>query len=259
MSAAQWVMVVGLSVGLGVLWRRHRFPGGWAFAFSLRYESDRAALANARNRARAVSREAALAESAAQAELTSAEVAYERKMRQLEQQMARLRNPGSGERLGSLGELVLFQHVLVVTSAPATRSIDLAGLDARFDTGRTNHSIYLTDVTGRVHRAKYPHMIPASDDQHRFDEEAVRDFTVAIQNAVADENSFRARVPHQLTQAEQQLKRARADTSAQEAARKRLAGVRQRNRLDPHRKAADSDLEEALQRWKTLTGHLPPT
>jgi hypothetical protein len=109
-----------------------------------------------------------------------------------------------------------------------------------------------------VHRAKYPHVLPAADDQQRFDEEAVRDFTVAIQNAVADENSFRARIPHQLTQAEQQLEEARTDTRAQEAARKKLAVVRQRNRQDPHRKVADSELEDALQDWKSLTGHLPP-
>ncbi|MFJ3799897.1 hypothetical protein ACIPSJ_26885 [Streptomyces sp. NPDC090088] len=258
MSTAQLVVVVVVGLGLGVLWRRYRYPGGWAFAFSWKYEGDRNALANARSKARTVSRKAAEAESAAQAELTSAQAAYERGLRQLEQQIARLRNPGAGERLGNLGELVLFQHVLVVTSGSATYSIELAGLDARFDTGRTNHSIYLTDVTGRVHRAKYPHILPAADDQQRFDEESVRDFTVAIQNTVADENSFRARIPHQLTQAEQQLEEARTDTRAQEAARKKLAAVRQRNRQDPNRKIADSELEDALQDWKTLTGHLPP-
>ncbi|MGV9503064.1 hypothetical protein ACWDQ0_32795 [Streptomyces sp. NPDC003642] len=215
-------------------------------------------MARARAKARALSHKAAAEESAAQAELTSAQAAHERNVRQLEQQIARLRHPGAGERLGSLGELVLFKHALMVTSGPATRSIELAGLDARFDTGRTNHSIYLTDATGRVHRAKYPHVLPATDDQYRFDEEAVRDFTVAIQNAVADENSFRARIPQQLAHAEQQLQLTRADTRAQEAARQKLARVQQRNRQDPHRKVADTELENALQDWKTLTGHLPP-
>lgn len=201
MGAVQLVAVVVVGLGLWVLWRRHRYPGGWAFAFSLKYESDRDVLANARNKARDLSRRAAEAESNALAALTSAQAAHEQKLRQLEQQIARLRNPGTGERLAGLGELVLFQHVLVVTSGPGTRSIALAGLDARFDTGQTNHSIYLTEVTGRVHRAKYPHLHPATDDQQRFDEEAVRDFTVAIQNAIADENNLRARLPRQLTQA----------------------------------------------------------
>ncbi|WP_330310427.1 MULTISPECIES: hypothetical protein [unclassified Streptomyces] len=212
----------------------------------------------ARSKARELSRRAAEAESAALAELTSAQAAYERRLRQLEQQIARLRNPGTGERLDSLGKLVLFQHVLVVTSGPGTRSIELAGLDARFDTGQTNHSIYLTDVAGRVHRAKYPHHQPAMPDQQRFDEEAVRDFTVAVQNAVANENSLHTRIPRQLTQAEQELEEARADTRAQEVARKEVTLVRQRNRQDPHRKVADSELEDALQNWKALTGRIPP-
>lgn len=258
MSAEQLVVVLVVGVGLWVLWKRHRYPGGWAFAFVWKYESDRDALANARHKAREVSLRAAEAESAAQAALTSALAAYERRLRQLEQQTARLRNPGAGGRLSSLGELVLFQHALMVTSGPAARSIELAGLDARFDTGRMNHSIYLTDASGRVHRAKYPHLLPATDDDQRFDEEAVRDFTVAIQNAVADENSFRARTPHQLSRFAEELEEARADTHAQEEARKQLARVRRRNRQDPHRKIADSELEEALQDWKALTGHLPP-
>ncbi|MET9720316.1 hypothetical protein ABZZ46_33635 [Streptomyces rochei] len=258
MSAVQWVVVVVIGLGLWVLWRRHRFPGGWAFAFSLQYESEREALTSARQKAREVSRRAAETESAALASLTSAQSTYERRLRQLEQQIARLRNPGAGERLSGLGELVLFRHVLMVTSGPGTRSIELAGLDARFDLGKTNHSIYLTAATGRVHRAKYPHLLPATDDQQRFDEEAVRDFTVAIQNAVADENSFRARLPQQIAAAEEALEEARADTRAQEAARDRLTQVRQRNRQDPHRKAADSKLEEALKDWENLTGRVPP-
>ncbi|MFJ1610401.1 hypothetical protein ACIOHS_44920 [Streptomyces sp. NPDC088253] len=258
MNAVQLVVVVVVGLGTWVLWRRHRYPGGWAFAFSLKYESDREALANARSKAREVSRRAAEAESAALAELTSAQAAYERRLRQLEQQIARLRDPGTGERLDSLGELVLFQHVLVVTSGPGTRSIELAGLDARFETGQTNHSIYLTDVAGRVHRAKYPHHQPAMPDQQRFDEEAVRDFTVAVQNAVANENSLHTRIPRQLTQAEQELEKARADTRAQEVARKEVTLVRQRNRQDPHRKVTDSELEDALQNWKALTGRIPP-
>ncbi|MGW6890389.1 hypothetical protein ACWGKK_36525 [Streptomyces chartreusis] len=258
MDAVQIATVIVVGLALWALRKRYRFPGGWAFAFSLRYESDREALASARNKARDVSRRAAQAESAALAALASAQDAYERRLRQVEQQLARLRSPGAGARLDGLGELVLFKHILVVTSGAKTRSIELAGLDVRFDTGRTNHSIYLTDVTGRVFRAKYPHVLPAMDDQQRFDEDAVRDFAVAIQNAVADENSFRARIPHQLTQAEAELEEARADTHTQEAARKQLTLVRQRNRQDPSRKVADSELEKALQNWETLTGRRPP-
>lgn len=244
--------------GIWVLWRRHKYPGGWAFAFSFKYEGERESLAKARNRARDAASRANQAESVARGALTSAQADYERRLHQLEQQITRLRNPGTGERLDGLGELVLFKHLILVTSSTGTRSIPLAGLDARFDTGQRNHSIYLTEATGRVHRAKYPHFLTVMDDQQEFDEDAVRDFAVAIQNAIADENTFRARVPTQLKKAEKELEDTRADTRAQEAARERLAQVRQRNRQDPHRKAADAELEEALKDWETLTGRIPP-
>lgn len=252
------VVVVVVGVGAWALWRRHRYPGGWAFALSFRHEAAREALANARNKARVAARQVEQTEATALAQLNSAKATYERRLHSLEQQAARLRNPGTGPRVDGLGELVLFRHVLVVTTVSGTRSIELAGLDARFDPGQKNHSIYLTEATGRVHRAKYPHALPASETQQRFDEDAVRDFAVAIQNAVADENHFRAQIPHQLTKTEQELEDARADTGAQEAARGRLSRVRQSNRQDPQRKVADAGLKEAIKDWETLTGRTPP-
>ncbi|MFG2426048.1 hypothetical protein ACGFWD_44720 [Streptomyces sp. NPDC048448] len=259
MDAVRVVAVVVVGLGVWALWRRHRYPGGWAFALSFRHEAAREALANGRSKARDAAHRADQAEAAALAELNSAKAAYERRLHSLEQQAARLRNPGSGPRVDGLGELVLFKHTRVVTSTTGTRSIELAGLDARFDPGQKNHSIYLTDATGRVHWAKYPHALPATETQQRFDEDAVRDFAVAIQNAVADENHFRAQIPHQLTTAEQELEEARTDTRAQKAARERLSRVRQSNRQDPHRKVADSELMEAVKDWETLTGRTPPT
>ena len=86
----------------------------------------------------------------------------------------------------------------------------------------------------------------------------MRDFAVAIQNAIADENTFRARIPAQLKKTEEKLEDTRADTRAQDAASERLAQVRQRNRQDPHRKAADAALEQARKDWETLTRHIPP-
>ncbi|MCW8102643.1 hypothetical protein [Streptomyces tauricus] len=254
MDALRLIVFGVVGAGIWVLWRRRRYPGGWAFAFSFTYEEDRDCLANARNRARDAARRATQAESAARGTLAD----YERRQHQLEQQIARLRNPGTGEQLSGLGELVLFRHLLVVTSETGTRSVPLAALDVRFDMGQRNHSIYLTEASGRVHRAAYPHLLPATDDQQQFDEDTVRDFAVAIQNAIADENAFRARIPTQLKRTEKELEDTRADTRAQEAARERLAQVRQRNRQDPHRRAADAALEEARKDWETLTGHIPP-
>lgn len=258
MSWASLTVIIVIGSGGWVLWRRHRFPGGWAFAFGSEYESDREALATARHRARVLARTAAQEESAARAELAAAEAAYEKRLRELEQRVATLRNPGSGQRLDSRGELTLFQHVLVVETQRGTRSMALAGLDVRFETGQKNYSIYLTEVTGQVYRAKYPHHLPVAEGHQQFDEDDVRDFAVSIANAVAKENSFCARIPQQITAAEKDLEDTRADTSAQDSARERLAGIRERNREDPRRKRADSPLEKALKDWERLTGRVPP-
>ncbi|WP_329317901.1 hypothetical protein OIE77_42390 [Streptomyces sp. NBC_01715] len=195
----------------------------------------------------------------AQGAVASAEATYDRRLRTLEQRIAVLRNPGSGARTAGLGELVLFEHLVVVTSGTGSRSIELAGLDVRFEMGQKNHSIYLIDATGQVHRAKYPHHPPVADPLvQRFDEDEVRDFAVSIQNAVARENSFRARIPQQVKQAEAELAEARADTSALDAAREHLVRAQERNRQDPHRKAAAAALEEARKDWESLTGRIPP-
>lgn len=114
-----------------------------------------------------------------------------------------LRDPGLGVRLtGRVGELVLYEHAVVSSDAG---TIPLAGLQARFESGRQTHSIYLTRPDGRMHRAKYPHRpVPAATDQAEnvqfFDEDLERDFAVEIQNAVADENDFRAHLPAWLEQ-----------------------------------------------------------
>ncbi|MEU9979559.1 hypothetical protein [Streptomyces sp. NPDC051014] len=256
-----WLGAV-LVAGLGIFWvvrRRHMYPGGWAFAFSLRYEGDREALAKARALSQDRARRAAQEEAAAQDALASAEAGHERRLRALEHKIAGLRSPGSGARIDGLGELVLFTHLVMVRSDTTTHPIELAGLDARFELGQQNYSVYLTDAAGHVHRAKYPHR-PAPDAllAERFDEDRVRDFVVAIQNAAARENSFRARIPEQLQTFESELAAARADTSVQDAARERLGAVRERNSGDPHRKAADAALGDALKAWEELTGHRPP-
>lgn len=253
-------LIVAVVVGSGIylVWRRHRYPGGWAFAFSRAYESERLGLDAARGSAREVVRRAARAESAALAGVTSADAAFEAHLHRLEQRLAGLRRPGSGARLGSLGELVLFERVVMVNSAVGSRSVELAGLDVRFEAGQQVHSIYLTDATGRVHRAKFSLQAPADSDQEYFDEVTVGDFAVLIQNAVADENVAVARRPRQIKKTEKELGEAREDTRARDAARDRLRETRQRNRHDPQRKSAESELETAQRAWEGLTGRVPP-
>jgi multidrug efflux pump subunit AcrA (membrane-fusion protein) len=86
----------------------------------------------------------------------------------------------------------------------------------------------------------------------------VRDFTVTVQNAIAEERSFRARLPGRLKEAEAELAELRADTGAVDTARERLARLRELNRRDPRREAARAALEEAREDWRKLTGRLPP-
>ncbi|MEU5771503.1 hypothetical protein ABZ782_36960 [Streptomyces asoensis] len=246
-------------MGVWVLRRRYLFPGGWSYTFSQLYEGERASLSNARHEARNWDRRATQEESSAQQEVASAKAEREQRLRVLEQQIAVLRHPGSGGRVDALGELILCEHLLVVKSANGTRSIHLAGLDVRFEMGQRNHSIYCTDAAGQVHRAKYPHQPSAADPQEqRFDEDRVRDFAVAIQNTVAAENSFRARLPVQLKETESELDKVRADTTALDDARQRLSRLQELNRLNPQRKAADAALEKARRDWEELTSRLPP-
>ncbi|MEU8351360.1 hypothetical protein [Streptomyces sp. NPDC048845] len=192
-------------------------------------------------------------------QLRREEAKYEAGLRERERHIRTLRDPRPGDRLGSLGELVLHEHVLLVDSPTEKRRVDLIGLQVRFEAGQRNHSIYLTQSDGRVHRAKYSRHLPVEDGgvQH-FDEDRVRDFAVDIQNAVAGDNAFHASNAQQLAHAEKGLDDFREDTASVDKARAQLSQIRDGNNRDPRRSQAEAELEEALQRWETLTGRRPP-
>ncbi|MGW9068008.1 hypothetical protein ACWGQT_00955 [Streptomyces yangpuensis] len=256
-------MVLGLIICAGVLaavaWQRYRYPGRWEHAFSQRHADARKSWSDARSAARAWEHSKTQAELQARHDVESAETAQEERLRRLDQRIASLRSPGRGKRVQALGELTLFQHVLVVQSPSRTRSIALAGMEVRFEPGQRNYSVYCTDADGHVHRAKYPHLpsSPGSDEQ-LFDEEQVRDFAVTIQNAVTQETVFRARLPRQLKEAESRWEEVQADTSELDAARERLEKLRQRNGSDPRGEKVEARLAEASREWERLTGRVPP-
>jgi hypothetical protein len=256
--------VVGVALMMGlVLWRVYRrwhmYPGHWRYAFALRHGPHREPLAQARAQFSNYAQQAAQSESAARQQATSAEAAHDHRLRALEQSVAHLRSPGSGARIDGLGELTLYTHRVVIQNGAKTRSVDLAGLDAEFDPGKPNHSVYITDATGHVHRARYQH-VPTSDSSpdQLFDEDRIRDFVVAIQNAAARENTFRSRLPEQLHQAEKELASTQTDTRAQDTARERLERIRESNARDPRRQAVEAALQDALDTWEELTGRRPP-
>lgn len=263
MEAVRVVALVLLGSASLVAWRRSRYPGGWAFAFSACYAEERADLAGARQEVRGVEKESSRLVAAARARERSESAEHERGLRVLEQKVTALRTPRLGPRLKEpIGELVLHEHALVVSSRAG--SIPLAGLTARFESGRQTHSIYLTQPDGRVHRAKYPHLpLPVSadgvaDGPKPFDEEQVRDFAVEIQNAVADEDVFRSHREERLARAQEELAASKEDTASLDAAREHLSQVLDRQGRDPRRKAALAELEAASERWQALTGRTPP-
>ncbi|MDQ0771607.1 multidrug efflux pump subunit AcrA (membrane-fusion protein) [Streptomyces aurantiacus] len=256
------VFGVALMMGL-VLWRLYRrwhmYPGPWRYAFALRHEPYREPLAQARAQSGNFAQQAVQSESVARQQAASAEAAYDRRIRALEQSVAHLRSPGSGARIDGLGELTLYTHRVVIQNGAKTRSVDLAGLNADFDPGKLNHSVYVKDATGHVHRARYQH-VPTADSSpdQLFDEDRIRDFVVTIQNASARENTFRSCLPEQLRQAEKELANAQTDTRAQDTARERLERIRESNARDPRRQAVEAALQDALDAWEKLTGRRPP-
>ncbi|MEY2231441.1 hypothetical protein [Streptomyces sp. BF23-19] len=256
-------MLLGLIIFAGVLagvaWQLYHYPGGWAYAFSPMHADARKSWWAARSAARAWARSATQGEEQAREAVDSVEKNREERLRRLEQRIASLSIPGRGERVDALGELVLFQHVLLVQSASGTRSIALAGMEIRFELGQKNYSVYCTDADGHAYRAKYPHR-PSSPEggEQLFDEDQVRDFAVTIQNTIAQENLFRARLPRQLKAVESKREEVLADTSELDAARERLQKLRQRNRTDPRGEAVEARVEEASRDWERLTGRVPP-
>ncbi|NML54804.1 hypothetical protein HHL19_18620 [Streptomyces sp. R302] len=252
-------LIICAGVLAGVAWQWYRYPGRWEHAFSPRHTEARKVLSDARGAARAWERWKNQTESKARNDADAAEKAREERLHRLEQRIASLSSPGSGERVESLGELDLFQHVLVVRSASGTRSIALAGMKVRFEPGLKIHSVYCTDADGHVHRAKYPHLASSpGSEAELFDEDRVRDFAVVIENTVAQENTFRGRLPRQLKKAQSKWEEAQADASEVDAARARLQKVRQRNGTDPRGEAVEARLAEASRDWERLTGRIPP-
>ncbi|MYW04138.1 hypothetical protein [Streptomyces sp. SID3343] len=247
MEGVRVVVFVLLGGVAFVVWRRSRYPGGWAFAFGARYVGDRKDLARARRELRGLEKKSGRLEAAARERVGWESTEYGRRVDALKRAVKDLRDPGLGVRLtGRAGELVLYEHAVVSSGAG---TIPLAGLRARFESGRQAHSIYLTQPDGRVYRAKYPHRpVPTADEAESvqfFEEDRVRDFAVEIKNAVADENDFRSHLPAWLEQRQEEPAEARQDTASLDAARRHLSQVLARQSSDPRRKAALVELSGA--------------
>lgn len=127
MRAVVFVLLGGVAF---VVWRRSRYPGGWAFVFGARHAGDREDLARARRELRGVEKKSGKLEAAARERVDAESAEYDRRVDALKRAVEDLRDPGLGVRLtGRVGELVLHEHAVVSSDAG---TIPLAGLQARF-------------------------------------------------------------------------------------------------------------------------------
>ncbi|MFI1839563.1 hypothetical protein [Streptomyces olivaceoviridis] len=247
------MIVIGWAVALAALavgWtlqRLVRYPGGWRYAFHEEHRAAREALRDARNAVRQLGRAARRERWQALAGVQRAEWAYRRRIRQAEAELERLRTPHRGEQIGQLGDITLYEHALVVHEV----EVPLADLRVRFELARSAHwsYVYLTQPDGRERMERY------EDQEHS--EDAVRQFTMQIQNAVAAADRVQKQRTEEIRMREAELRAARQATAPLEAARERLEETRVRHDADlklPHARAA---LDDARSAWADLTGRRP--
>lgn len=227
------------------LWRLYSYPGGWAYAFSPRYATDRNDLGSARRKVRVLAWEAKKELAAAHAHLGRTKAQHRARIRGIERQIDKLLRPGHGTLITQYGGLTLHQHTLIKEE----REIPLTGLEVRLDHAQHQHFIHLTPADGDACYERYPRTEHEEDD--------VRRFAIQLENAVAEENAFRSRTAALITHKQDELAQAQADTQPQQDARKRLDETTERHRRDTRHHTARSEREAAHDRWQKLTGKRP--
>ncbi|WP_326578672.1 hypothetical protein OIE69_35185 [Actinacidiphila glaucinigra] len=248
MGIAGMTLTVVILVLAGVARRLHRYPGGWRFALSGRHDTDRDTLDRARRAVRKLRRRARRELAGARAQVARADRSHRRRVGDAERHLDRLRRPGRGAFVATLGKVSLHEHVMVI-SGPQTKVLPLDCLEVRFEHSQVGDHIYLRRPDG-VHLESF------TPGEHA--EDAVRRFSVRIENAVAKERAFLTERARSVKKAEDDLKAAHADTGAAEDARRRLGTVTARQRRDPALAEALAGLEAARDQWHGLTGRRPP-
>ncbi|MEU6816083.1 hypothetical protein [Streptomyces sp. NPDC046860] len=253
------VLFAAALAGWAVVTRARRFPGSLALAVLPRHAEDRRPLAQARASVRTLEQTARSEESAARTEAATLKENRERELREAERRIASLEKPGRGGRLDALGELTLHEHVLVKKlSSGAVRTLRLAGLRVRIESGDSAYYLYVLKADGTPDRTNYPRRTGEGDQARGYTEDRVRDFADAVLGAVARENTFRATLPGQLKQAQHDRELLERDTEAVDRAHERLAEIRARNKDNPRLAEARAELETARLQWRRHTGRMPP-
>ncbi|MFY4722793.1 hypothetical protein [Streptomyces sp. LaBMicrA B280] len=249
MSAWGWVLLLALAAAAAVGRQLYLYPGGWRFAFAPEYGAARRDLDRARSALGGLERTARKELAGARGAVDTAAAAHRRRVRDAEERVARLSDPGRGGYRDELGTLSLYEHVLVVSTDDFSGDLPLHEIAVRSDHTSTAGHLYLVGPDGRQHLVTY-----ATAD---VAEEQVRTFVVDVHNAIAAAKSFQRDRPARLRQAKADLHQAANDTSAQQDAQLRLEEVTARQSGDLRIPAARKDLAAAHDRWQELTGHRP--
>ncbi|MFI6729955.1 hypothetical protein NRF20_01630 [Streptomyces sp. R-74717] len=247
MKAIWWVVVLG---SLGVwwtAWRLIRYPGGWAYAFHEEHQEHRQALADARSAVRELRGTARRETWQARTEVKRAEWAYRRRIRQVESELQQLRTPHRGALVKQLGEIALHENSVLI----GDEEMQLVGMQVRFDLAQSTHVsyVYLTQPDGRQHMERY--------EGQEFPEDAVRRFSVQIQNAAAAAQRLSERRAGDIRTLEAELREAQEATEPVDVAQERLEKTRARHSADLKLPRAREALDDARQEWQDLTGRRP--
>ncbi|MEU2982570.1 hypothetical protein ABZ678_38230 [Streptomyces hirsutus] len=217
------------------VWQLVRYPGGWAYAFHEEHREARKALEDARDVVRKLRRSARRETWQALIEAKRAEWAYRRRVRHAESELEQLRTPHRGARVEQLGEVTLYEHTVLISDD----EVPLVGLHVRFELARSTHVsyVYLTQPDGRERMERY--------GGKEFPEDAVRRFSVQMQNAAVAANRLQEQRAGKIRALEAELREARKATQPIEVAQERLKKTRARHDADVKFPQARAALDDA--------------
>lgn len=242
-------LLAGLLAGLAgiVGWQLYRYPGGWRFAFSEAHQEDRQDLYAARSALRSLKVKAGTDLASSRARLAWAEQVHRQRVDRAHRELNALLTPVRGEQLAELGPLSLYEHELHI----GTEHLPLAGIAAHCEPARSGKKAYLyvtrPDGQSELH--------PVHTGDHP--EEAVRQFSVRLQNAIVAGAKLRKQRSRAIKEAEEALEAVRADTASVDSARQEVDTIATRHREDTRVETAQADLEAARDRWEKTTGRRP--
>ncbi|WP_457034342.1 hypothetical protein, partial [Kitasatospora sp. P5_F3] len=145
MGTTLWIVVAMVVVGGAVAVHIGKYPGHVRYSFGLKHENNRRDLQAARAKLRQLEQTVGQERDRARSAVTSAANHHGHRVRQAEQRLSHLRDPGRGKLLGELtGRLRLYENVLEVTVEGRSTAHQLTGISIRDEYSRSAGHVYLT-------------------------------------------------------------------------------------------------------------------